>query len=249
MKYIHKYKSPNYNHRKSGKLKFLVIHYTALNSVQESLTYLCNKKNKVSCHYLISQNGEIFSLVNEKFRAWHAGVSFWDNCTDINSTSIGIELDYNPNGQNNKFTKKMIKSLINLINKLKKKYNIKSDYILGHSDIAPFRKIDPGINFPWELLSNANIVVKNKSVNNKKIIILKQWFKKNNIRSKKKIIYFILSYIGYDTKGISKKPYLYLKLINTYNTRFIRDRKKNKLISINIDIILKQFFNFLLTKK
>ena len=143
MKYITKYKSPNYNSRKNTKISLIIIHYTALKSNNDAITYLCNKKNKVSSHYLISQNGLVYSLVEDKFRAWHAGQAFWQGITDINSFSIGIELDYSPSGKNNKFSFKMINSLKKLILKLKKNYKINKNSILAHSDIAPFRKIEP----------------------------------------------------------------------------------------------------------
>ena len=94
MKLIHNFKSPNFNERKSNNIKVIVIHYTALDSISNSLKHLCSKKNKVSSHYLISQSGKIYSLVSEKKRAWHAGKSYWKGVTDINSISIGIELDY-----------------------------------------------------------------------------------------------------------------------------------------------------------
>ena len=122
MKYITKYKSPNYNSRNKSKIKLIIIHYTALRNTKEAITYLCTKEKKVSAHYLISQNGLIYNLVNEKFRAWHAGQSYWQDVFDINSFSVGIELDYNPNGKNNKFSYKMISSLKKLILKIKNKY-------------------------------------------------------------------------------------------------------------------------------
>ena len=124
MKYITKYKSPNYNSRNKSKIQLIIIHYTALSNSKEAISYLCTKENKVSAHYLISQDGEIYYLVNERFRAWHAGQSYWQDIVDINSFSIGIELDYNPNGKNNKFSSKMISSLIKLILKIKNKYKI-----------------------------------------------------------------------------------------------------------------------------
>ena len=101
MKLIHKFKSPNINIRESKKIKYLIIHYTALKDCSESLKYLCNRSKKVSSHYLISQQGDIYNLVSEKMRAWHAGISYWKSETDINSASIGIELDYSPNHTNN----------------------------------------------------------------------------------------------------------------------------------------------------
>ena len=104
----------------------------------DAVSYLCKKEKKVSSHYLISQNGTVYNLVQEKFRAWHAGQAFWREITDINSISIGIELDYNPNGKNNKFSFKMIYSLKKLIFKLQKNYKINKNGILAHSDIVSF---------------------------------------------------------------------------------------------------------------
>ena len=132
MKLIHNFKSPNFNDRKSNNIEIIVIHYTALSSISNSLKYLCSKKNKVSSHYLISQEGKIYSLVSERKRAWHAGQSYWRGNTDINSISIGIELDYSPSYKNNKFTLKLNSSLIFLLKKLIKKYRISTENILGH---------------------------------------------------------------------------------------------------------------------
>ena len=157
MKLIHKFKSPNFNNRKSNSIQFIIIHYTALKSISESIEYLCSKKNKVSCHFLISKNGKIYNLVSEEKRAWHAGSSYWNKVIDINSNSIGIELDYSFYKENNIYEKKLIKSLIVLLIYLKKKYKIMPKNILGHSDIAPYRKIDPGEKFPWKYLSKKKI--------------------------------------------------------------------------------------------
>ena len=85
MKLINKYKSKNFNKRKTKQIIFIIIHYTALKSCNDAIEYLCNSKNKVSSHYVISQNGKIFNLVNEKMRAWHAGLSNWNDHIDINS--------------------------------------------------------------------------------------------------------------------------------------------------------------------
>ena len=103
MKYIHKFKSLNFNKRKSKEIKFIIIHYTALKSISESIKYLCEKNNKVSSHYIISKKGEIYNLVSEKKRAWHAGASYWNGLKDINSSSIGIELDYLPDEINTEY--------------------------------------------------------------------------------------------------------------------------------------------------
>merc|ERR1711991_427801 len=108
----------------------IIIHYTALKNTSEAISYLCNKEKKVSSHYLISQNGKIYKLVDDKYRAWHAGKAFWQDVTDINSISIGIELDYSPSGKNNKYTYKMIFSLKKLIQEIQKKYDIGKNNIL-----------------------------------------------------------------------------------------------------------------------
>ena len=221
MKYITKYKSPNYNSRSKSKIKLIIIHYTALRNTKEAITYLCTKEKKVSAHYLISQNGLIYNLVKEKFRAWHAGQSFWQGVNDINSISIGIELDYNPNGKNNKFSSKMISSLKKLILQIKNKYKINKKNILAHSDIAPFRKKDPGKYFPWNLLENEKIISNFQNINKNDIKIIEDWFKKYNIRSKKRIIIFALSLIGYDTRHVYKNLKQYNSLTTSYKNRYL----------------------------
>ena len=115
MKLIHKFKSPNFDKRKNSKILFIIILYTALKNYREAISYLSDPKNKVSSHYLISQTGAIFNLVSEKNRAWHAGISYWDGITDLNSTSIGIELDFSNYKKNKNYSKKMINSLVKLL--------------------------------------------------------------------------------------------------------------------------------------
>jgi len=124
----------------------------------ESIKRLKNPKYKVSCHYLINRKGKIIQLVKDKNIAWHAGKSKWKKITDLNKNSIGIELVNKGHefGYQN-FSPKQIKSLIRLCKNLKKKYFIKKENFLGHSDIAPLRKIDPGKKFPWKKLSKQNI--------------------------------------------------------------------------------------------
>ena len=157
MKLIHKFKSLNFDKRDNKKISYIILHYTALPSIDESINFLSKAENKVSCHYIISQNGKIYNLVEEKNRAWHAGQSKWLSERDLNSTSIGIELDFSPNHNNNKFSKLQLNALIVLTQYLKKKYNIDKKNILAHSDIAPYRKIDPGKNFPWKKLYQLNL--------------------------------------------------------------------------------------------
>ena len=246
MKYITKYKSPNYNSRKNSKIKLIIIHYTALKNIEEAIYYLCNKEKKVSSHYLISQNGSVYHLVEDKFRAWHAGEGFWQEITDINSVSIGIELDYSPHGNNNRFSHKMISSLKELLNNLLKKYKISKKNILAHSDIAPFRKKDPGKNFPWKSLTKSNILHSFQKLRKSDIKNIEEWFNTNNLRSKKQKIIFSLSLIGYDTRQVFTNTKLYYKLIKAYKIRYMNNKDREK-VSI-YDTVIKHLFNFMLTK-
>ena len=150
------YLSPNFSNkiRSNKDIKFVIIHYTGMQSEIESIKRLTDKKSKVSCHYLINRKGKIFSMVIDKRIAWHAGKSRWKNYKSLNKNSIGIELVNKGHhfGYQN-YTHSQIQSLINLCKKIKKKYKIKRSNFLGHSDISPQRKIDPGEKFPWEKLS------------------------------------------------------------------------------------------------
>ena len=131
-----------------------------MQSERESIKRLCNPNSKVSCHYLVSQNGKIFKLVKEKNTAWHAGKSCWGKYINLNKNSIGIEL-VNKGHQFGyaDFKTKQILALVKLCKKLIKRYKIKKENIVGHSDIAPLRKKDPGEKFPWESLSKKKIGV------------------------------------------------------------------------------------------
>ena len=153
-------KSFNYSKkmRNNQKIQFLIIHYTGMQSARVSLKRLVNLKFKVSAHYFLDRKGNIIKLVDENKVAWHAGKSKWKNIKNLNNYSIGIEVQNQGHQiRYQKFTKKQINSLIKLIKILKRKYKIKNYNILGHSDIAPLRKIDPGEKFPWEMLSKKGI--------------------------------------------------------------------------------------------
>ena len=166
------YLSPNFSNkiRKNKDIKFVIIHYTGMQSEIESIKRLTDKKSKVSCHYLINRKGKIFSMVIDKRIAWHAGKSRWKNYKSLNKNSIGIELVNKGHhfGYQN-YTHSQIKSLINLCKKIKKKYKIKRSNFLGHSDISPQRKIDPGEKFPWKTLSTYNLGKWYKKVDTKNI--------------------------------------------------------------------------------
>ena len=159
MKIILNY-SPNFDpkKRKKSAIKFIVFHYTGMKSEKKAIHKLLNQNSKVSCHYLIKNNGEIIKMVPENYQAWHAGISSWKKFKSLNKNSIGIEIT-NPGHQfkYKKFSKKQIYSLIKLTKNLIKKFKINSKFILGHSDIAPDRKMDPGEKFPWAFLSKNKI--------------------------------------------------------------------------------------------
>ena len=214
MKLITSYKSLNYDSRKStSKIRYIIIHYTAMNSVSETIKLLCNSRSKVSSHFLISKKGIIYKIVDEEYRAWHAGKSSWKKNSDINSSSIGIELvNTGHHLKFEKYPKKQINSLITLISILKRKYKISNKNILGHSDVAPNRKIDPGQKFPWKILA------KHKLVYLPKISKLKI----NNNLKKSKIIDFKrkLNKIGYDVRIDSRIDNNFKKITKAFQMHF-----------------------------
>ena len=144
--------------RKSKEIKFIIFHYTGMKRETDAINRLTNNKSKVSSHYFIKKSGEILSLVPDLYISWHAGISFWKKYKFLNKNSIGIEIS-NPGHQYKYaiFNKMQIKSVLKLTKYLVKKYKIKSKFILGHSDISPDRKKDPGEKFPWKFLSKRNV--------------------------------------------------------------------------------------------
>ena len=137
----------NFNLRKPN---FIIIHHTAQDSLKQTVNTFTKIESQVSSHYVISDNGKVVQMLNDYLRAWHAGIGSWGKNTDINSASIGIELD---NNGTEPFTELQINSLLALLTKLKKDYNIPTQNIIGHSDIAPTRKKDPSALFPWKILA------------------------------------------------------------------------------------------------
>jgi N-acetylmuramoyl-L-alanine amidase len=146
--------------RKTKMIKFIVIHYTGMKSENAAIKRLCDDRFRVSAHYFIKKNGEMINLVPDLYVAWHAGKSKWLNYNLLNKNSIGIEIQ-NPghdNGYKN-FSTKQLSSLKILLRTLIKKYKIDLKNILGHSDIAPERKKDPGEKFPWKNLANHKLAI------------------------------------------------------------------------------------------
>ena len=169
--------SPNFDpkKRKTNQIKFLIFHYTGMKTEKAAINRLKDIESRVSAHYLIKQNGEIITLVPDLYTAWHAGKSVWKNYSSLNKDSIGIEI-VNPGHDINykQFSKIQLAALVRLSKFLIKKYRINLKNILGHSDIAPERKKDPGEKFPWKLLSkkkigywhnlNQNELIKNRNL-------------------------------------------------------------------------------------
>lgn len=132
------------------KPNFVIIHHTAQQNVQETIKTFTVPHTEVSSHYVIGKDGLIIQMVHDYLRSWHAGAGKWGNITDLNSISLGIELD---NNGEEPFTDDQINSLILLLDTLKSKYNIPTTNFLAHSDIAPTRKQDPSVFFPWKKLA------------------------------------------------------------------------------------------------
>lgn len=155
---IRDYRSPNANARKRGKTDMLILHYTGLPTLQESLERLCDPESEVSAHYLIAEDGAVYGLVDEDKRAWHAGVAYWAGEADINSRSVGIELQ-NPGHEwgYHSFPVAQIESLIALSRDILARHDIPARHVLGHCDVAPARKMDPGELFPWKELAEEGI--------------------------------------------------------------------------------------------
>ncbi len=222
--------SPNFEVKKRKKqdIKFIIFHYTGMKRESDAIKKLTSEKSKVSSHYFIKNNGQILSLVPDLYVAWHAGVSAWRKYKSINKFSIGVEIS-NPGHDNNykNFSKKQINAILKLVKFLIKKYNIKDSCILGHSDIAPDRKIDPGEKFPWKYFSKNKIGYWHE--------LKKDYLKKKrNIKLRKNDKFkFIknLNKIGYQVNTIAKKSN-YSKII----TRAFQRRFRPELINGIIDL-------------
>lgn len=159
---VQTYQSPNFSSREGSQIDTLIMHYTAIN-FETSMKVLTDgtSKNPVSSHYLVGQNGGIFQLVPDEHKAWHAGVSSWKGVTGINKNSIGIEI---VNMGNEPFPHEQMEAVRNLSIFLIRKYNIPAARVLGHSDVAPTRKQDPGPLFDWEWLAENGVGINPKSL-------------------------------------------------------------------------------------
>jgi|TARA_B110000037_G_scaffold207724_1_gene254987 N-acetylmuramoyl-L-alanine amidase len=223
--------SPNFNPKKrtSKQIKFIIFHYTGMKKESEAINKLTNIQSEVSCHYLIKNTGEIVKIVPDLYIAWHAGKSSWKNHKSLNQNSVGIEIT-NPGHEfgYKKFSKKQVSSILRLTRFLMKKYKISSESILGHSDIAPQRKKDPGEKFPWEYFSKKGIGVWHTL--RKQELIKNRRLKTSKIE--KKIFFNNISKIGYSKKNpkdLNKDRYL------SNATKAFQRRFRQELINSKID--------------
>ncbi len=145
--------SPNFNDRKLP-VSMVVLHYTEMKPVETAIARMCDPEAQVSAHYCITEEGEVVRLVPEDKRAWHAGVSYWRGHRDVNSASIGIELDHPGHALGYRgFADAQIEALVPLLGRIVKSHDIPRSNVVAHSDVAPARKIDPGELFPWDRLA------------------------------------------------------------------------------------------------
>jgi N-acetylmuramoyl-L-alanine amidase len=222
--------SPNFNLKKRNlkKIKFIIFHYTGMKKESEAINKLTEIQSGVSSHYLIKNNGEIVKIVPDLYIAWHAGISSWKNLKSLNKNSIGIEIS-NPGHDfiYKRFSKKQIKSILILSKFLIQKYKIRKKNILGHSDIAPSRKKDPGEKFPWQFLSKQGIGIwhslskrfleKNRMI---KVDLLKEKEFFNNI--------FKIGFTKKKPKNIKKDKFLIL-LVLAFQRRFRKELINGKI--------------------
>ena len=215
--------SPNFSikSRKKEKIKFVIIHYTGMQSEIESVNRLKDPTSKVSCHYLINRKGVVIQMVRERNVAWHAGKSKWGNYRNLNNNSIGIELVNRGHSLGyQKFTSLQINSLIKLCKNIKKRYKIREENFLGHSDIAPLRKIDPGEKFPWKKLSFHGLG-KWYQDDKKKI-----YFDKKKLN---KLFFKNLRKIGFRYCDIYERKKSDIKIIKSFQSHFLPKNVTGKL--------------------
>ncbi|WP_284776385.1 N-acetylmuramoyl-L-alanine amidase [Agrobacterium sp. lyk4-40-TYG-31] len=151
--------SPNHGERIDVSAPdIIILHYTGMGTADSALSWLCNPESQVSSHYFVFEDGRVMQLVPEARRAWHAGKSVWNGSNDINSRSIGIEIANagHPAGLPD-FPEAQIRAVIELCRDCGERWSIAPERVLGHSDIAPVRKIDPGEKFPWNVLSQSGV--------------------------------------------------------------------------------------------
>ena len=222
LKNLRKIYSPNFEiqKRKKREISSIILHYTGMKNEKAALNKLTNFDSRVSCHYFITYSGEIINLVPDLYISWHAGKSKWRKIKSLNNNSIGIEIaNQGHNIKYENFKKEQIKSILFLVSNLKKKYSIKKSNILGHSDISPDRKKDPGEKFPWKLMHEKKLSI----WHNLKNTNLSKSRNKKCTKNEKRKFFQNLREIGYNSKNKTL-------LIKAFQRRFRQD-----LISGEID--------------
>ena len=211
--------SINFDLKKRDKksIKFIIIHYTGMKNESDAIKRLCDAKSEVSSHYFIKNNGDLLNLVPDLYNAWHSGKSSWKKFKSLNRYSIGIEIN-NPGHEfkYKKYSLKQISSLIKLLKVLKKKYNIKKQYILGHSDISPNRKKDPGEKFPWNRLARKKLC-KWHTLDENKIKIYRNLKLNTN---DEKLFLNNLNKIGYSEKFSTRYRIKKINLVKAFQRRY-----------------------------
>jgi len=198
------------------KPNFVIIHHTAQNSCEQTLRTFTLERTKVSAHYVICKDGSVHHMLNDYLRAWHGGVAKWGNNTDINSSSIGIEID---NNGFEPFEEKQINSLLVLLTNLKEKYKIPTENFVGHGDIAPGRKVDPNINFPWMTLAEKGFGI---------------WYNpsdSSSIHSNLKVPQ-ALALVGYDIKDTTAAIMAFKRHFRQDSTKFMNEADKSVLFQL-----------------
>ena len=198
------------------KPNFVVIHHTAQNSCEQTLKTFTLERSKVSAHYVICKDGTIHHMLNDYMRAWHGGISKWGNNSDLNSSSIGIELD---NNGFEPFDSAQINSLLLLLAQLKENYKIPDANFIGHADIAPKRKVDPNIQFPWVLLAQKGYGV---------------WYEPNEQFTLPASISipFALAMVGYDIKDTTAALLAFKRHFRADSTAIITENDRSVLFQL-----------------
>ena len=230
--------SPNFDLKKrvKKKIKYLIFHYTGMKNDKTAIKKLISVNSNVSCHYYITKSGKLIQMVPDLYIAWHAGKSNWKNFKSLNKNSIGIEIS-NPGhkyGYRN-FNYRQIKTLIKVSKYIIKKYKIDKKNVLGHSDIAPLRKLDPGEKFPWNYLYKKKIGIWHNIDSNKARLLRG----KMSVLNLEKFIKY-LKKIGYRIEFSNSRQLR--KLIKVFQMRF-----RPKLIDGKLDLecyyIAKSLYN------
>jgi N-acetylmuramoyl-L-alanine amidase len=198
------------------KPNFVVIHHTAQNSCEQTLKTFTLERSKVSAHYVICKDGTIHHMLNDYMRAWHGGISKWGNNSDLNSSSIGIELD---NNGFEPFDSAQINSLLLLLAQLKENYKIPDANFIGHADIAPKRKVDPNIQFPWILLAQKGYGL---------------WFEPNEQYTLPASISipFALAMVGYDVKDTTAALLAFKRHFRSDSTAVVTENDRSVLFQL-----------------